>query len=240
MTSWSDRAVAATEAALRPAADPGRAAPMAAYMKDRFRFLGIPSPARRALLAQVWSVLPEPTVEQAADAAARLCTLPEREFQYAGCDLLARRLGTARRAAGADAGTLLAAVQPLVVERAWWDTVDSLRGAAVGPLVQAHPELVAVIRRWVEDDDRWLVRSAVIHQLGYGDRTDEDLLLELCARRAADREFFVAKGIGWALRTHARRRPAVVQEFCDRHPELTALARREALKNLRPRPAPPR
>lgn len=240
MTGWAQRAVAATQAALRPAADPDRAAGMAAYMRDLFPFLGIPSPARRALLRQAWASLPTPAVEDAIEAAARLWRLPEREFLYAGCDLLAGRLGTARRAAGADPAVLVDGIRPLLVDRAWWDTVDSLRGAAVGPLVQAHPELVAVIRRWVEDDDRWLVRSAVIHQLGYRDRTDEDLLFELCARRAADREFFVAKGIGWALRTHARRRPAAVQEFCDRHPELTALARREALKHLTPRPAPQR
>lgn len=235
---WAAQAVGAVEAALRPAADPVRAAPMARYMKGRFAFLGIPAPERRRLLQGVWSALPEPTAEAVAEVAGRLWRLPEREFQYAACDLLERRIGTARRAAGADPGMLLAVVRPLLVERAWWDTVDSLRGAAVGPLVQAHPGLVAVIRRWVEDDDRWLVRSAVIHQLGYRERTDEDLLFELCARRAADREFFVAKGIGWALRTHARRRPDAVLGFCDRHPELTALARREALKHLRPRAVP--
>ena len=31
------------------AADPGRAAPMRAYMRDRFEFLGIPSTPRREL-----------------------------------------------------------------------------------------------------------------------------------------------------------------------------------------------
>jgi 3-methyladenine DNA glycosylase AlkD len=229
---WAQDAVRAAEQALRPAADAGRAVPMAAYMRARFPFLGIPAPVRRDLLRTAWAALPAPTAGELADAVRGLWQMPEREFQYAGCDLLGRWLGTERRAAGFDPDYLVSVVQPLLVTRAWWDSVDALRPVAVGPLVQAHPALVAVVRRWVDDEDRWLVRSAVIHQLGYGDRTDEELLFELCASRAADREFFVAKGIGWALRTHARRCPEQVTAFCDRHPELTPLARREALKHL--------
>jgi len=76
------------------------------------------------------------------------------------------------------------------------------------------------------------VRSALIHQLGYGERTDADLLFTFCARRAADREFFVAKAVGWALRTYARVAPDAVRAFVEGHPELTKLARREALKHL--------
>lgn len=231
VTEWPERAVRAAERALRPAADPDRAAAMASYMKDQFGFLGVHTPQRRALLQEAWADLPAPAAEELAEAAHRLWRLPEREFQYAGCDLLQRHLAGRRQAAAADPVFLVGAVRPLIVDRAWWDTVDSLRAAAVGPLVLAHRELVAVIRQWVAADDRWLVRSAVIHQLGYRDRTDEDLLFELCAARAADREFFVAKGIGWALRTHARRRPEQVRAFCASHPELTPLARREALKH---------
>jgi 3-methyladenine DNA glycosylase AlkD len=130
------------------------------------------------------------------------------------------------------AAFLTTSIRPLLVTSPWWDTVDALRTVAVGPLVQAHPALVTVLRTWIEDGDRWLVRSAIIHQLGYAERTDEALLFEFCARRAGDREFFVAKAIGWALRTHARRRPDAIRRFCEDHPELTALARREALKHL--------
>jgi 3-methyladenine DNA glycosylase AlkD len=218
--------------ALEPAADAARAASMAAYMHGRFPFLGIQAPERGTLLRSAWADLPEPSTPDLGAAVTHLWRLRGREYQYAASDLLGRCLRTTARAARVDPGFLTDVVRPLLVTTPWWDTVDALRGSAVGPLVAAHPDLASEMRAWVLDDDRWLVRSAIIHQLGFGDRTDEALLLDLCARRATDREPFVAKAIGWALRTHARRHPDVVRRFCAEHPELTPLARREALKHL--------
>jgi 3-methyladenine DNA glycosylase AlkD len=228
--AWAGDAVAAARAALEPLADPDRAAGMAAYMRHRFPFHGIPSPARKAALRTAWHGLPVPLAAGLATAATALWDLPEREYQYAACDLLDRY--AAGRGGVGDPGLLEGTVERLVTSRSWWDSVDLLRSAAVGPLVAAHPGLVTVLERWIESDDRWLVRSAIISQLGYRERTDAGLLFAFCARRAADREFFVAKAVGWALRTYARVAPDDVRAFVRAHPELTPLARREALKHL--------
>jgi 3-methyladenine DNA glycosylase AlkD len=215
-----------TATTLEALADPVRAEPMAAYLRDQFPFLGIGTPTRRSALRAAWTALPAPTGADLAEAARVLWARPHREFQYAGCDLLGRWI----KVAGPD--LLVPDVEYLITHRSWWDSVDSLRSVAVGPLVAAYPELVGVMRRWIDSDDRWLVRSAIIHQLGYGPRTDADLLFDFCARRAKDREFFIAKAVGWALRTYARHAPDDVRAFATAHPELTPLARREALKHL--------
>ena len=228
VTTWPADVVGAAQVALEPLADPGRAAPMARYLRDQFSFLGVGTPQRRAALRGAWRDVPAPPTTRAlATAAAALWALPEREYTYAACDLLARWAPRAEQ-------ELLADVEQLIVADSWWDSVDSLRSAAVGPLVAAHPALVPVTHRWIEADDRWLVRSAIIHQLGYGAATDAERLFAFCARRAADREFFVAKAIGWALRTYARVAPDAVRTFVSACPELTPLARREALKHLGP------
>lgn len=225
--------VVAAQNSLRLLADEHRAAEMARYLRGQFPFLGIPTPARTAALKVAWRDLP-PLDEHGLGVAVReLWAMGEREFQYAACDLLERHLGTARKAASISPGFLTGTVVDLITSKSWWDSVDSLRAAAVGPLVLAHrAELAPVVARWIDSDDRWLVRSAIIHQLGYKDATDEDLLFALCARRADDREFFVGKAIGWALRQHAYRRPDAVRAFVAAHPELTPLARREALKRV--------
>lgn len=223
---WAGAAVAAAVRALEPLADPGRATPMAAYMRDQFPFLGIGTPDRTAALKAAWRTLPAPGEADLAAATEALWELPQREYQYAGCDLLGRWI----RVAGPR--LLTGTVERLITSRSWWDTVDLLRKVAVGPLVRAHPGLVTDLRRWLESDDRWLVRSAIIHQLGFGPQTDPALLFEFCARRAADREFFIAKAIGWALRTYARQAPDDVRAFVAAHPELAPVARREALKHL--------
>jgi hypothetical protein len=46
-----------------------------------------------------------------------------------------------------------------------------------------------------------------------------------------DREFFIRKAIGWALRCYAWVEPEAVIAYCDTH-ELSPLSRREALKNV--------
>jgi 3-methyladenine DNA glycosylase AlkD len=214
---------------LEPAADPDRARPMAAYMKDRYPFLGVASPKRRALVRGVVHSAGQPTEHELTTALRALWALDEREYQYVGCDLLARH----QRVCEAD--FLVGQAEPLIQTKSWWDTVDALRSAVVGPLVRRHDALVDVMWRWIDSDDIWLVRSAIIHQLGYGEHTDEIRLFALCARRADHPDFFVRKAIGWALREHAKRAPDAVRTFVAAHRDrLSPLSVREALLRIGP------
>lgn len=229
VTSWAAGVVAATDQALRPLADPARAVSMTAYMKDRFAFLGVAAPDRRRAQRAAWAGLPTPTEGQLTDAVRRLWRLPEREFQYAGCDLLTRH----NRICGP--GFLPTTAAELITAKSWWDSVDSLNSAVVGPLALRRRELREVMRTWIGADDIWLTRSAIIHQLGYRAETDPELLFELCATRATDQEFFIAKAIGWALRDYSYTDAAAVVAFIDIHPELSPLSRREGLKAIKRR-----
>ena len=58
------------------------------------------------------------------------------------------------------------------------------------------------------------------------------MLLAMCEPHANDREFFVAKAIGWALRDVARYFPAEVAGFVEAHPSLPPVARSEAVRGL--------
>lgn len=226
----SDRAevwVRATEAGLAPLADPQRAPQMGAYMKDVAPFLGIPAPERRAAQREAWADLPAPGAAL-GDIARALWALPEREYAYAACDLIAR----SRRRLEPD--FLLDPVQDLLTTRPWWDTVDALVNAAVGPLTARHPELTSLMWGWWSSEDRWLVRAAIGHQRGRRADTDLGLLFAMCDGYASDREFFIAKAIGWALRDVSTIFPDRVRAFVDGHPDLSPVARREALRRIGP------
>lgn len=220
--SWVD----ATQAALTPLACAQDAAVMTAYMKDVAPFLGVTTPDRRAALKSAWQALPALDAAAVADVARRLWALPEREYQYAACDLLARY----QRDLPSD--VLVDPVQTLLTTNPWWDTVDSLGSAIVTPLVARDPGLVPLMWSWWESGDRWLVRAAVQHQRGLRERTDLDRLFAMCDGYAADREFFIAKAIGWALRDASAWAPDRVREFLDAHPGLSAVARREAVRGI--------
>lgn len=221
-TEWVDTTIAA----LAPLANPVDAPAMRAYMKDAAAFLGIRTPVRRAALRAAWKDLPAPGADEVGQIALRLWALPEREYQYAACDLIARQ---ARRLPGA---FLAEPVQGLLTTKPWWDTVDSLGTAAITPLVDRHPDQVDLMWAWLASGDRWLVRAAIQHQRGLKDRTDLDRLFAMCDRFAGDREFFIAKAIGWALRDATAWNPAAVRVFVDDHPSLSAVARREASRGL--------
>jgi len=208
------------------AADPERAAPMRAYMRDRFEFLGIPSTPRRELTREVLRDAPALTEPSLCDAALACWALPEREYQYFACDLLRRE---ARRLTPGALPTL----RTLITTKPWWDTVDTLAAHTVGPLVAAHPFLASTMDEWAAPGtDLWLVRTAILHQLRYRRNTDFNRLADYCDSWSAEPDFFIRKAIGWALREHAKTDPAAVRAFVATHPGLSPLSVREALKNL--------
>ena len=65
------------------------------------------------------------------------------------------------------------------------------------------------------------------------DRTDLDLLSQVIEANLDDRDFFLRKAIGWALRQHARTDPDWVRAFVAAHADrMSRLSSREALKHL--------
>jgi 3-methyladenine DNA glycosylase AlkD len=210
------------------AADPERALAMRAYLRNQFAFLGIGTQQRRALSRRVLAGLPRPDEDDLRATALACWALAEREYQYFACDWLR---ANARVCTPAFLGT----ARTLLTDRAWWDTVDVLAVHLVGSIVARHPAAVSTMDDWAGDPDRWLVRTAILHQLRYRDRTDEARLLRYCLAQAGSTDFFVRKAIGWALREYARTSPDAVRGFVTAHAgELSGLSVREALRHLGP------
>jgi 3-methyladenine DNA glycosylase AlkD len=208
------------------ARDPEAAAPMRAYMRDQFPFLGIPTTWRRPLSREVLAGLPRPAEDDLRAVALACWDLPEREYQYFACDWL-------RRHAAVCSPGFLDTVRTLIVTRSWWDTVDALAARVVGPIVARHPATVPTMDAWLVDENMWLARTAILYQLTYAERTDADRLFRYCLARAGHRDFFIRKAIGWALRQYAKTDPSAVRSFVAVHAgQLSPLSTREALKNL--------
>jgi len=128
--------------------------------------------------------------------------------------------------------SLLPLYRKLIVSGAWWDHVDELSHRVGELLVLDRPAMTPTLRAWAVDTDIWLRRSAIIAQLGAKQSTDLDLLTYAIEASIGEREFFLRKAIGWALREYARTDPGWVSVFVAEHPDLSPLSRREALKHL--------
>jgi 3-methyladenine DNA glycosylase AlkD len=194
-----------------------------AYMKDIAPFLGVKTPERRKLFKEIFRELPEPTSDELGKTARSLWKLPEREYQYAACDLIDFFIESA------DRNFLKDHVEFLITQKSWWDTVDTLGSVAISPLTMKYPS-VTLMRSWNQNPNMWLNRAAIQHQRGRKHDTDIPLLLEFLDSHAGESEFFIAKAIGWALRDLSRINNSEVKKFLKKHPELNRVAVREALK----------
>lgn len=208
------------------AADPVRARSAAAYLKHVAPLLGIPAPRRRALSRTVLEGTARPRETDCAAIALRCWALPEREYHYFAADYLRRHV--ARCSSG-----FVPVLRHLVTTEPWWDTVDTLAVHVAGPLVAADPELRRTMDEWIEDDDLWVVRTALLHQLRFKEATDAHRLFAYCLRRADHPDFFIRKAIGWCLREYAKTAPQAVRDFVDdARDRLAPLSVREATKHL--------
>jgi 3-methyladenine DNA glycosylase AlkD len=215
------------KAALQAAAEPARAAPMQAYMRDQFIFLGLAAPQRRLAAKGLLAGLQGAGADVLLEHAQRLWQEPAREYQHVALDMLAlhrRQLDVSH----------LPALLALARQRAWWDSVDGMAGI-VGAVLQAerrrggdgHAHMADALRH----DDFWLRRIAMLHQLGWRGDTDAGWLFDTALALAHEDEFFIRKAIGWALRDYARHAPETVAAFANAHRQrLSALSYREAMK----------
>lgn len=234
--------IAALRAAFAAHADAERAAPMQAYMKSALPFRGIAAPLRRRLTAGAVKAHP------AADSAALARMMRAlwrgarfREERYAAVEL--PRLGRLHpKLVTLD---LLPLVEEMIVSAAWWDLVDDLSANALARLLERHPhEMKPRLRAWAKGDDLWLRRAAMLAQRSLDAAAfDAALLYEtilpsIGSGRFAN-EFFIRKGIGWALRERSYAAPAEVRAFCEEYAaQLSPLSVREALRVIDKRKTP--
>lgn len=206
--------------------DPRRAAAQARYMRGQFQFAGITVPQLRAIYRRVTAGRPPPGEPELVALAIACWGRTEREYQHFAVMDLERQV---RRLTPEFVPTL----EALVTAKSWWDTVDGLATNVAGGLVRAHPEVRSAMGGWIESENVWLVRVAILHQERWKSNTDSAVLFDYCLRRAGDREFFIRKAIGWALRSYAKVAPEVVAGFLAVHGhELSGLSRREAERGV--------
>jgi 3-methyladenine DNA glycosylase AlkD len=83
--------------------------------------------------------------------------------------------------------------------------------------------------RWVDSDNIWLQRTALLFQLKYKKDMDFELLSKYILKLKYSKEFFIQKAIGWILREYSKFFPETVVSFVKSN-QLAPLSSREALR----------
>ncbi len=223
VSSYAEDVVQALQSAFEPHRDPARATSMSAYMRNLFPFVGIATTERRRLAREALSELPKPAEPDLTAATMALYELPEREYHYVAVELAVANVRTCGPG-------FLDHTRWMVTTHSWWDTVDGLAADVVGTLVRLNPELATAMDQWVGDENMWVARTAILHQLRYKGATDTERLFGYCVRQAGHKDFFIRKAIGWALREYSKTDPDAVRTFITEHDGvLSGLSKREGM-----------
>ena len=198
-------------------------------MKSEMPYFGVGVPQCRRIAGSVFKAHPLPdALAWEAAILALWRNAAHREERYAAVELL-----LFERYAEWLEPAMIPVIEEMVVTGAWWDYVDAIAGRGMWTMLAAHPRPVkALLRQWAKDDNVWKRRTAILAQLQAKGATDRKLLGDVIRPSIGDPEFFLRKGIGWALREFSKTDPQWVVEFVDTHAGLSTLSRREALKHL--------
>ena len=204
--------------------DPERAPAMEAYMKNRFAFLGVTAAPRKDVFTSFkneWCTL---EASQRWDFITECWQHDARELQYIAIDALL--WDYKKRTEVSD----LPQLEFLITQKSWWDTIDLLVTHVVGNYAKCFPQVFAqTATDWENSSNFWLHRSLLIYQLKWKQQTNLALLQYYIGRFKWNKEFFVQKAIGWALREVSKWNPEWVREVVVSE-NLQGLAKREALK----------
>ncbi|MBV4356607.1 DNA alkylation repair protein [Pinibacter aurantiacus] len=195
-----------------------------AYMRNMFSYYGLKTPERRMIFKEFIAAQSLPSYEELPALIKWMWQQPQREWQYIAIELAAKMKKQWKE-------DFLELIEYCITTKSWWDSVDAIATDWAGNYFMLFPKQTQkVTARWNKSDNMWLQRVSMIFQLQYKLKTDEQLLFKHCKALIDSKEFFIQKGMGWALRQYARHNMKAVQKFVD-ETKVSNLTKREALKH---------
>ena len=123
-------------------------------------------------------------------------------------------------------------IKKYIKTKQWWDTIDFF-DQIISQIGLKDKRVDELMLRWSKDQDFWLRRIAIDHQLGRKEKTNTKLLEKIIVNNFGSKEFFVNKAIGWALRDYSKTNPKWVENFINRYQnQMNHLSIKEASKYL--------
>ena len=197
---------------------------MSKYMLNKFEYIGIKTPERRKIFKNFFK---EYKNEEKIDweFVNKCWENKYREFQYIAADYLKNMK---------DKLTIddIPKLKQLILKKSWWDTIDNL-DMTIGALALKDSNVNKILLEWSLDENIWLRRIAIDHQLLRKDKTNTELLSKILKNNLGQTEFFINKAIGWALRDYSKTNPEWVRNFIEENREnMAKLSIKEASKYL--------
>jgi 3-methyladenine DNA glycosylase AlkD len=178
----------------------------AKYMRNRFEFIGLMRDDIKKLVSEFEAKHGKIAKKESFQFCIECTKYNEREMWYIGFKALE---GYKKFYVKDD----LEVLRQWVEKSDWWDIVDIIASHHLGAIAAQSNEARETIKGWIDEPNFWLRRCAIIFQLKYKKDTDTDFLFYICKELAHEKEFFIRKAIGWALREYSKTNPNAVHSF---------------------------
>ena len=190
-------------------------------------FYGVKAPTRKLIAKEARKQYPIQSQQEYEDILSQLWKQPHREEKYIAIYIARTYKKYIDRSA-------FALYEQMIREGAWWDFVDDIAQNLIGTVLKNHPDAIwPIMETWNTDPHLWIRRTSILCQNKFKQYVDEKRLFTLCLQRTHEKDFFIRKAIGWALREYAKTNPQSVRMLLAQHKDaLSPLSYKEASKSL--------
>ncbi|WIH88302.1 DNA alkylation repair protein [Brachyspira pilosicoli] len=201
-----------------------KAKEMSAYMKNKFEFLGVDSKSRKNIENNIFKEYKK-TEYIDFNFTDKCFKSKYREFQYCAIDYLSLNKKYLNK-------SHIEKLKEYILTKSWWDSVDGFH-RIIGDIALRDESVNSILLEWSLDDNFWLRRIPICHQLLRKNNTNTNLLEEIIINNLNQNEFFINKAIGWALRDYSKTNSKWVIDFINKHKDnMSNLSIKEASKYL--------
>jgi len=141
-------------------------------------------------------------------------------------------------------------IEKMMRESKGWAFLDSLIIPIMPKIIEKEKKAYKYLKKWINDDDFWVRRSALLAQLLFfrkGDGGDKKLFFDMAESQMDENwidelykgemkkraKFFIRKAIGWTLREMSGKDPRIVVKFTKKNKQkMSGLSYREATRKL--------
>ncbi|GBU24391.1 DNA alkylation repair protein [Fibrobacteria bacterium R8-3-H12] len=196
---------------------------MAAYMQNKFIFLGIPKPKLKEIIKPY---IKEGKKHELDWKFINICWNKNyREAQYVAVEYLDCFIKVLT-------SNDLPNLKKLIVTKSWWETADAI-DAMIGNIILKNIQLEKEMLEWSIDKNLWLRRVSIDFQQKYKEKTNQKLLEQIILNNFGTDDFFINKAIGWSLREYSKTNQKWIKDFINKYKnQLHKLSVKEASKYL--------
>jgi 3-methyladenine DNA glycosylase AlkD len=195
---------------LRAQADPERARQVQKYFKETVRSFGVPSPAVRAIAAELYlAIKKEWGYTQALQLCAILFPKPELEAKSVAALIMIRYK---KEFPPQLCGQVKEWLAKDYLDN--WASVDTFCPEVMGTLLLRYPELVSKIKTWPGHPNRWVKRASIVSFLKLTKKEGFlDIIYEQAVRLFPVDDDLIQKANGWVLREAGKRDMPRLEKF---------------------------